>query len=375
MFNEEGAEFKGSVPAGKSRGSGEAYVADFSDAKNSVGEIIKPHCVGNNFSTIREFDDYLIKLDGTADKKKIGGNVILAFSIAFCRALAFEQQKLAWEVMRGEFFFGTTEGKLPMIFANLINGGAHADSNLDIQEYMAIAIPVGSIAEMVERVSELYKNLGDYLKKEYELKHLDFGDEAGYVLDFKNNFEPIKILEDLIKSEKFEKEFSIGLDAAASNFYKDGSYGWEGKNISAEQLEDAYLGYFEKSKMLYSIEDPFEENDGESFRKLKSEFGGKLIVGDDLTVTNPEKIAEYAGAVNAVIIKPNQIGSVSEACDAILKARENEMKVIISHRSGETEDNFIIHLAKASDADGVKIGAPARERMFKYNELILLYSD
>ena len=159
MFNEEGAEFKGSVPAGKSRGSGEAYVADFSDAKNSVGEIIKPHCVGNNFSTIREFDDYLIKLDGTADKKKIGGNVILAFSIAFCRALAFEQQKLAWEVMRGEFFFGTTEGKLPMIFANLINGGAHADSNLDIQEYMVIANPAGSVAEMVERVSGLYKNL------------------------------------------------------------------------------------------------------------------------------------------------------------------------------------------------------------------------
>ena len=136
-----------------------------------------------------------------------------------------------------------------MIFANLINGGAHADSNLDIQEYMAIAIPVGSIAEMVERVSELYKNLGDYLKKEYELKHLDFGDEAGYVLDFKNNFEPIKILEDLIKSEKFEKEFSIGLDAAASNFYKDGSYGWEGKIFPQNSLKTPiYSGYFEKIK-------------------------------------------------------------------------------------------------------------------------------
>ena len=398
IFNEGGVEFKGAVPAGKSRGSGEAYVADFSDAKNSVDEIIKPHCVGNSFSTIREFDDYLIKLDGTANKKKIGGNVILAFSIAFTRALAFERQKLVCEVMREEFFFDLEESKLPMIFANLINGGAHADSNLDIQEYMVIANPVGSIEEIVERVSGLYKNLGDYLKKEYKLKHLDFGDEAGYVLDFKNNFEPIQILENIIKLDKFdpvrnspprgsfgprlragavsngvEKEFLIGLDVAASNFYKGGFYAWEGKNISAEQLEDVYSGYFEKSRMLYSIEDPFEENDGESFRKLKSEANGKLIVGDDLTVTNPKKIAGYAGTINAVIIKPNQIGSVSEACDAILKARENGMKVIISHRSGETEDNFIIHLAKASDADGVKIGAPARERMFKYNELIELY--
>lgn len=373
IFNESGAEFKGAVPSGKSRGSREAYVADFSDAKNVVDEIIKPHCVENNFSSIREFDDYLIKLDGTANKKKLGGNVILALSIAFTRALASEQQKLAWQVVREEFFFDIEGSTLPMIFSNLINGGAHADSNLDIQEYMVVAKPIGSISEIVERVSGLYKKLGEYLKKEYKLEHLVFGDEAGYVLDMKSNFDPIRILEDLINSEKFEKEFSIGLDVAASNFYKNDHYKWEGKNISAEQLEDVYFDYFNKSKMLYSIEDPFEENDGESFRKLKSEAAGKLIVGDDLTTTNPERIAESADAINGVIIKPNQIGSVSETCDAILKARKNEMKVIISHRSGETDDNFIIHLAKASDADGVKIGAPARERMSKYNELISLY--
>lgn len=373
IFNESGAEFKGAVPSGKSLGSREAHVADFSDAKSAVDETIKPHCVENNFSTIREFDDYLIKLDGTANKKKLGGNVILALSIAFTRALASEQQKLAWQAVREEFFFNIEGGTLPMIFSNLINGGAHADSNLDIQEYMVVANPVGSISEIVERVSGLYKKLGEYLKKEYKLEHLVFGDEAGYVLDLKSNFEPIQILENLIKSEKFEKEFSIGLDVAASNFYKDDHYKWEGKNISAEQLEDIYFDYFKKSKLLYSIEDPFEENDSESFRKLKSEADGKLIVGDDLTTTNPERIAECIDAINGVIIKPNQIGSVSEACDAILKARKSGMKVIISHRSGETDDNFIIHLAKASDADGVKIGAPARERMSKYNELISLY--
>jgi len=373
IFNETGVEFKGAVPAGKSRGSREAHVADFSDAKNAVDEVIKPHCVENSFSTIREFDDYLIKLDGTVNKKKLGGNVILAFSMAFTRALASEQQKSAWEVMREEFFFDTEQNRLPMIFSNLINGGAHADSNLDIQEYMVVANPIGSISEMVERVTGLYKKLGEYIKKEYKIEHLVFGDEAGYVLDLKNNFEPIQLLENLIKSEKFEKEFSIGLDVAASSFYKDGYYKWEGKNISAEQLEDIYFDYMRKSKMLYSIEDPFEENDGESFGKLKSEADGKLIIGDDLTTTNPEKITECVGLINGVIIKPNQIGSVSEACDAILKAREGGMKIIISHRSGETDDNFIIHLAKASDADGVKIGAPARERMSKYNELISLY--
>lgn len=348
-------------------------MAEFSEAKNAVEEIIKPHCVENNFSTIRELDDYLIKLDGTTNKKKLGGNVILALSIAFTRALASEQQKLAWQVVREEFFFDIQGSTLPMIFSNLINGGAHADSNLDIQEYMVIANPIGSISEVVERVSGLYKKLGEYLKKEYKLEHLNLGDEAGYVLDLKSNFEPIQILENLINSEKFEKEFSIGLDVAASNFYKDDRYKWEGKDITPEQLEDVYFDYFKKSKMLYSIEDPFEENDSESFRKLKSEAAGKLIVGDDLTTTNPEKIAECADAINGVIIKPNQIGSVSEACDAILKARKSGMKVIISHRSGETDDNFIIHLAKASDADGVKIGAPARERMSKYNELISLY--
>ena len=421
IFNESGAEFRGAVPSGKSRGSREAHVAEFSDAKNSVKEIIRPHCIENNFSSIREFDDYLIKLDGTENKKKVGGNVILAFSIAFTRALAFERNKSAWEVMREDLFFDLKEDGLPMIFANLINGGAHADSNLDIQEYMVIANPVGLISEMVERVSGFYKKLGEYLKKEYKLEHLNLGDEAGYVLDLKSNFEPIQILENIIKREKFdpapsralhfsqhlkknqkltanfqsdnmdamlrkmsgccsarsgdgvEKYFFIGLDVAASNFYKDGHYNWEKKKISAEELEDVYFGYLKKSKLLYSIEDPFEENDSESFRKLKSEASGKLIIGDDLTTTNPEKIAEYSGAINGVIIKPNQIGSVSEACDAILRARENGMKVIISHRSGETEDNFIIHLAKASGADGVKIGAPARERMSKYNELIALY--
>ena len=166
MFNEEGAEFKGSVPAGKNRGSGKRMLSDFSDAKKFGQEIIKPHCVGNNFSTIREFDDYLIKLGGTTDTKKIGGNVILAVFHRFFRALLpFERQRNWRGKSCARIFLAQRKATVPMIFANPINGGAHADSNFDIQEYMAIANPVSSIAELVERVSGLYKNLGDYLQK------------------------------------------------------------------------------------------------------------------------------------------------------------------------------------------------------------------
>jgi enolase len=171
------------------------------------------------------------------------------------------------------------------------------------------------------------------------------------------------------------REFGLGIDVAANSFYRDGRYVFEGKKTSTDDLVRCYVCYFKKSKLMWSVEDPFAENDFGGFALLKNKLNTGWIVGDDLTVTNPFLIKRFSseGLINAVIIKPNQIGTMSEACDAIRVAKQHKLKCIVSHRSGETEDTFIIHLAKASSADGVKIGAPTRERMVKFNELIRLY--
>ncbi len=262
-----------------------------------------------------------------------------------------------------------------MIFSNLINGGRHAENNLDIQEYHVLAESRKSIRETIKNIIEIYKKLGDFLREEYNAAILPIGDEGGYALNFKNNFEPVEVLEKLVFKSGLEKVFSVGLDVAASNFGKDGKYLFEGNKMNREELLLVYGGYLKKSKLLRSIEDPFSENDFEGFKQIKKTSPRTMIVGDDLTVTNPALIKKFAtdGLIGAVIIKPNQIGTLSETCEAIKAAGENNLKYIISHRSGETEDNLIIHLAKASGAYGVKIGAPVRERITKFNELIRIY--
>jgi enolase len=194
-------------------------------------------------------------------------------------------------------------------------------------------------------------------------------------LDFSNNYEPLKILEKLIFKRRLRKEFSLGLDIAASSFFKNEKYAFEGKTLKGEQLMRIYLSYFLSLKSLISLEDPFAEKEPVEFYKLREMVPQKWIVGDDLTVTNPRLVEKYAQekVINAVIIKPVQNGTVSGTCQAIQTARNQKLKTIVSHRSGETEDVFILHLAKACSADGVKIGAPCRERIYKFNELVRLY--
>src|SRR3989344_3816143 len=365
--------FSASVPSGKSRGSREAKVFPFSEAVRVLARIRRA-ILKKDFSSIRALDNVLIRLDGTAKKSRLGGNLMLGISVAFARARAAAGNKEVWQILRKEFFSGNSKTKIPLIFANVINGGAHADNNLDIQEYMVVARG-GSVRARVENLIDFYNRLGAILRKKNSGRRVPVGDEGGYSLDFKNNFEPIAVLENLVRVRGLAKNFSLALDAAATGFYARGLYAFGGKKLTSARLAGEYARYFENSRILFSIEDPFAEGDADGFSLLRRKIPRAWIVGDDLTATSPSEIRKYAAsrAINAVIIKPSQIGTVSEAADAISAARQYGLKTIISHRSGETEDTFMIHFAKASRADGVKIGAPARERMIKYNELMRLY--
>lgn len=360
------------VPAGKSRGSLEASVVPYEQAQRSL-ELLQGAFGGRGFDSVRALDSALKELDGTADKHSLGGNVMLAVSIAFTRALSAKWNISPWRLLRAEFFPEAKDAP-PLIFSNLINGGEHANNDLDIQEYMVVAKPAGSISDTIETLIGFYRKLRERLQGARP-GAIVLGDEGGYSTDFENNFQPLSTLSSLIDEE--ELPYRLALDAAASSFYKDGSYTFDKKQLKAAELATIYADYFKRAEKLLSLEDPFEEKDSAAFAALLPLVPEKWIVGDDLTVTNPAHIEERAkeGAINAVIIKPNQIGLVSEACDAILTAQKNNVKTIISHRSGETADCFLVQLAKASGADAVKIGAPARERMLKFNELISLYDS
>ncbi|RJP43852.1 phosphopyruvate hydratase [Candidatus Parcubacteria bacterium] len=371
-----GGEFFAQVPSGKSRGMNEAAVVSPERAKKVLREEVLPGMAKKDYPTLAALDEALIALDGTPSKTKIGGNLILGVSVAFSRALASEKSVEPWEVLKEEFF-PRAEAPPPLIFSNLINGGAHAKNNLDIQEYMVVAGSEGGMEAAIQKLARFYEALGEELRTAGEgRRDVPLGDEGGYAPDLEDNAAPIALLDALIRREGLEKEFRLGLDAAASSFYKDGAYRFEGKKLSSSELLETYRRYFGMSELLYSVEDPFAETDYDGFGKFHSEFSGKLSVGDDLTVTNETLIRKFAGGgmINGVIIKPNQIGTLTETCRAIKAAHELGVKTIVSHRSGETMDPFIIYVARASGAYGVKIGAPKqKERLAKFEELVRLY--
>ncbi len=375
LNNGDRRTFRAEVPSGRSRGSKEAAVLPITKLR-SAEKILKRAISGKDFKSVGELDRLMIKVDGTANKSRLGGNLILGTSIAFTRALAFERKQEVWQTLQKEFFRGKINAKQPLIFSNLINGGEHADNNLDIQEYMVV-VRGSSPGATVKKIISFYKTLGAALKKRYKTPLLPIGDEGGYSTNFKNNFEPIVILERLIKDLGLKNDFSIGLDAAASSFYSKGRYLFDGHKMYSDELSRLYMKYFRTCKLLLSIEDPFYEEDYGGFELVNSALRGKIVVGDDLTVTSQRLIESNAraGLINAVIIKPNQIGTVSEACQAMNTASRNGLRCIVSHRSGETEDIFIIHLARAGGVFGLKIGAPTRERILKFNEFVRVYSN
>ncbi|TSA45088.1 phosphopyruvate hydratase [bacterium] len=375
VTGEDGKSASAQIPSGKSRGKNEAVVLKPAEAKHVLEKIVKPNIADRNFESIGELDAFLITLDGTDNKEKLGGNLILGISIAFARLTARAQKKELWQVLNEEFFGGEINQTKPLIFSNLINGGAHAKNNLDIQEYMVVVKTHSSYKESIRDLKDFYGKLGDILKNKFRLGRLMLGDEGGYSLEFTNNFEPIEVLAEAIKENDFRKIFSIALDCAADTFYEAGIYNFGGHRMTTAEMVKIYRGYFEVTPLLMSIEDPFAEDDHWGFKELKAILKDKLMVGDDLTTTNPITINEDSKRklINGVIIKPNQIGTVTETCEAIKTAHVNGLKTILSHRSGEVEDPFVIHFAKAGGAYGVKIGAPVESRMSMFYELERLY--
>ena len=368
--------YRGSVPSGKSTGTREAIVLTHKDAKKVINTKISKLVVGKNFKTPKIFDEFLIRLDGTETKKNYGGNVTLALSLAVAKAFAGEEKKELWEIIQKYYFAGKkSKHKKPYIFSNLINGGAHAHSELLIQEFMVLVSPSISYTQTISELLTFYKDLGELLKKSYGNNGVvPLGDEGGYVIQERENIVPINILGGLIRKKKLEKKFAIALDVAASHFANDLGYMFQGKQCSNEKMSEVYASYVLKEPLLKSIEDPFQEDDVKGFQMLMKKTKA-IIVGDDLTTTNANMIEKMAKekAIRGVIIKPNQIGTILESAEAIIQSDEKGIKTIVSHRSGETEESFIIHLAKAGGVYGVKIGAPIRERMIKFNELIRIF--
>lgn len=362
-----GARAAASVPQGKSTGSSEARSLPAATAVRRMESIIAPRITRREFRTQEAVDAFLNKLDGTSNKSRLGANAILATSIAFLRATAQANGIPLWKHVRKIYGLpagGSREIARPRLFINVVNGGLHAGNNLDFQEYLIIP-KCRTIKESVEIGAEAYHALGEALAAAKGKTAKNIGDEGGYAPEFRDNLEPFRIIEGVLKKLKLAKKIDFGMDAAATDI---------GKSKKGD-LAQTYMRFVHRYTPIY-LEDPFGEKEFEEFASLTALFGKKVwITGDDLTTTNVSLMerAHAERSVNAVIIKPNQIGSVTEALDAVRAARKYGWAVIVSHRSGETEDDFIADFAYGIGADGLKLGAPARgERIAKYNRLLAI---
>jgi enolase len=363
-----------SVPAGASKGEHEAtelrdgnssyHGQSVSVAIEVITKELTPEIIRRDFSSLRDFDDWLITIDPSPQKTAIGGNSTLALSGAFAHLAALENKQSLWQYFQS---ISLQKPAFPHIFANLVNGGKHAPG-LDIQEFMIVpksTTPSTTIAQIYDFHTRLQKNLVEQYGPSAKL----VGDEGGMAPAGATTSEILEIIHNL---RDHKTDPAIALDVAASSFYNGTNYTFEGQDLSSQDWSARLSGLASKYNIT-SLEDPFAETDTQAFIDYASAHPSSLIVGDDITVTNPRRIAELAKkqAIRGVIIKPNQIGTLSETIDAIETARQHALSIIISHRSGETNDHLIIDLAYGFAVDAVKIGAPRRgERVEKYNRLL-----
>jgi len=361
-----------SVPSGKSRGAHEAFVLEPKLALEKF-ENIKPQILGREFESQEKFDNFLIQLDGTPNKQNLGGNLILALSLAFARLKAKSENLELFQYIAQCFGCLTSKGRQtsqpPRPIFNMIEGGAHAQNALNFQEFQIIP-EVKDFSLALNLGQEFYRKLKEFLENKFGKENVLLGDEAGFSCPFKNNEQAIETLAELIR--KYNYPLRIGLDAAASQFFKDGQYFVDGKKYSAEELKDFYLKLIETYNIL-SIEDPFDEESFDNFAELTKATQKTLIITDDLTTTNPERLqtAINKKSGNAILIKPNQIGTLTETLKVVKLAYENNWQAIVSHRSGETMDDFIADLSVGINVWGLKAGAPsAPERMTKYERIL-----
>lgn len=337
-------------------------------AVRHINEIISPALEKAHSLTVRQVDDILRRLDGTPNKSHLGANATLAVSLACARAMAAHYRMPLYR-----FLGGAAASRLPVPMMNILNGGAHAANNIDIQEFMIIPAQAESFKEGLRWCAEIYHTLGAQLKK----KGLStgVGDEGGFAPDLGSDEEAIEEILRAVEKAGYGGKITLALDAAGSEWAQDIGYKMpkRGKTYSSEDLIEYWEGLIEKYPIV-SIEDPLGEEDFSGWAEMTARLGSRVqLVGDDLFVTNIERLQQGIdeGAANAILIKPNQIGTLTETLEAIDLAKRSGYKTIISHRSGETEDTFIADLAVAVNAGQIKTGAPCRtERVAKYNRLL-----
>jgi enolase len=375
---------RASVPSGASTGTNEALELRDADpnryggkgvltAVKNVNTIIQKELLGLDVRNQREIDELMIELDESENKANLGANSILGVSMAVAKAAA---DSLNMPLYR--YFGGSNAFTLPVPTMNVLNGGKHAGNELAIQEFMIQPKGADTFYEALQTGTEIYQILGKFLEKKYGRSSINVGYEGGYAPKMSESTEALDALVQAIEEAGYtESEVTIGLDAAATEFYEDGLYAIDGKKLAAPELLDYYVELVNSYPIL-SIEDPFQEEAFEDFEALTNELWDTIIVGDDLFVTNIERLSRGVdmGAANALLLKVNQIGSLSEAFDAASMASRNGYTVIVSHRSAETEDTTISDLAVAIGAEMIKTGAPARgERTAKYNQLLRIEED
>lgn len=380
---ESGASGRAAVPSGASTGTHEAVeVRDggprylgrgVRQAVRHVQERIAPHLLGLEASDQAAVDRLLCELDGTPNKSNLGANAVLATSLAVAKAAAAEQG-----VMLYRYLGGALADRLPVPLMNVINGGAHADNPLDLQEFMIVPLGAGTFAEALRAGVEVYHHLRAWLRERGFRTAV--GDEGGFAPDLTSAEGALDALVEAVARAGYRpgEDVALALDAAATELYRDGRYHLEGRALTGEQL----VRYFEQLADRYplvSIEDGAAEDDWETWALLTEALGGRLqLVGDDLFVTNPSRLREgmARGVANAILVKPNQIGTLTETFAALRVAAEGGYAAILSHRSGETEDATIADLAVASGCGQIKTGAPARsERTAKYNQLLRIEEE
>jgi enolase len=377
---------RASVPSGASTGKYEAlelrdggrrYLGEgVLKAVSNVNNVIAKKIVGQDCTKQKEADELMIELDGTLNKSNLGANAILAVSMAICKAGALESNLPLYEYIAK--FVDSRGVTLPIPQMNVINGGMHAGIANDFQEHIIIPFGAKTFSDALRMCSETYHTLKKNLKEKFGNSAILVGDEGGFVPPLKSVDERLKFMSEAIEELGYTKEFGLAIDAASSEFYGKGRYSIMEKNYSSGELTDFYSDMCEKFRII-SIEDGLSEDDWDGWIRLNSKLGKRIqIVGDDLLVTNVERIrkAVKLDACNALLLKLNQIGTVTEALAAFGSAREAGWNVIVSHRSGSTEETFFADLVVGLDAGQFKYGAPARsERTCNYNQLLRIEEE
>jgi len=379
MRLDQGEICRGSVPSGASTGSHEAIELrdknpkefngkSVKQAVNNINVVIQKSIVDKNFASLQEFDHFLFNLDGTENKSKLGANAVLACSMTFLKCIAKNSNKEVYEFLNtnGEYV-------LPSPLMNIINGGAHANNGLDIQEFMIVPAGFPTFSESLRAGVEIFHKLKDLLNKNSHSTAV--GDEGGFAPNLRSNEEALSFISEAVSNAgyKLGKEIFFALDVAATEIYKNQKYRIDNKDLGIDEISRYYQELIEKYPII-SIEDPLDEDDWDGWKMLTKLIGDKVqLVGDDLFVTNNARLQKGIDeqAANSILIKINQIGSISETLQAIELAKKNDFSYIISHRSGETEDSIIADISVATSSGQIKTGSCSRtDRTAKYNQLL-----